>query len=47
VREKINFSWVRDEVAHHHGYNGNESVDPVVILKLLFLLFLDNVKSER
>lgn len=47
IREQIDFTWVRDEVAHHYGYNGNESTDPVVILKLLFLLFLDDVKSER
>ena len=47
IQKKIDFAWVRDEVGHHYGYNGNESTDPVVILKLLFLLFLDNVKSER
>lgn len=47
IREQIDFAWVREEVAPHYGYNGNESTDPVVILKLLFLLFLDNVKSER
>ena len=47
IREQIDFAWVRGEVAHFYGYNGNESVDPVVILKLLFLLFLDGVKSER
>jgi len=47
IREKIDFAWVRADVAHHYGNNGNESVDPEVILKLLFLLFLDNVKSER
>jgi transposase len=47
VHEQVDFNRVSDEVAHHYGYNGNESVDPVVILKLLFLLLLDNVKSER
>jgi transposase len=47
IREKIDFGRVRAEVAHCYGHNGNESVDPVVILKLLFLLFLDAVKSER
>ena len=47
VREQVDFTWVRDEVAPCYGYNGNESVDPVVILKLLFLLFFDSVKSER
>ena len=47
VRASIDFSFVRDEVAHCYGYNGQVSVDPEVILKLMFLLFLDNVKSER
>ena len=30
-----------------YGLNGNVSVDPVVVLKLMFLLFFDNVRSER
>src|SRR6266446_2091304 len=29
------------------GRRGNESVDPVVILKMMFLLFFDDIKSER
>ncbi len=47
VRQKVDFAWVRSEVAHHYGRNGDESVDPEVIMKLLFLLFLDGIKSER
>ena len=47
IRAAIDFSFVRQEVAHCYGYNGNVSADPEVILKLMFLLFLDNVKSER
>jgi transposase len=47
IRAQVDFGWVRAEVAHCYGYNGNESVDPEVILKLLFLLFFDGVKSER
>ena len=47
IRRVIDFSFVRPAVAHCYGYNGQVSVDPEVILKLLFLLFLDNVKSER
>jgi transposase len=47
IRTTIDFSFVRQEVAHCYGYNGQVSVDPEVILKLMFLLFLDNVKSER
>jgi transposase len=34
-------------VAGLYGDNGNESVDPVVLMKMMFLLFYDNVASER
>ena len=47
VRAAVDFGFVRQEVAHCYGCNGNESVDPEVILQLMFLLFWDNVKSER
>lgn len=47
IRAAVDFSFVRQEVAGCYGYNGNESVDPEVILKLMFLLFFDDVKSER
>jgi len=47
VAEKIDFSFVRPEVASFYGKNGNESVDPVIILKMMFLLFYDDVGSER
>jgi transposase len=47
IKEQISFEWVRGMVARFYGYNGNESVDPVVIVKMMLLLFLDNVRSER
>lgn len=47
IAEVIDFSFVRDEVRELYARKGNESVDPEYILKLMFLLFLDNVKSER
>jgi transposase len=43
----VDFTFVREAVAENYGYNGNVSVDPVVILKMLFLLFYDDVSSER
>ncbi len=43
----IDFSFVREEVARFYGTNGNVSVDPAVILKMMFLLFYDDVASER
>jgi transposase len=47
VRELVDFSFVREEVARFYGRNGNESVDPEVLLKMMFLLFFDNLPSER
>jgi transposase len=47
VAPAVDFSFVRDEVAHCYGENGHESVDPVILLKMMFLLFFDNVPSER
>jgi transposase len=47
VKEVIDFSFVREEVAHCYGKNGNESVAPEIILKMMFLLFFDDIKSER
>lgn len=47
VASRIDFTFVRGEVEEFYGYNGNESVDPAVIMKMMFLLFFDNVASER
>jgi len=47
VKELVDFTFVRGCVGHLYGYNGNESVDPVIILKMMFLLFFDDVGSER
>ena len=47
IRERIDFTFARQEVKEFYGYNGNESVDPAVIMKMMFLLFFDNVASER
>src|SRR5688572_17416285 len=47
VAAKIDFTFVREEVARFYGQNGNVSVDPVIILKMMFLLFFDDIASER
>ena len=47
VKAAIDFSFVREEVAPCYGSKGNESVDPLVIMKMMFLLFFDDIKSER
>src|SRR5713101_268480 len=47
VKAAIDLSFVSEEVAHCYGKNGNESVAPEVILKMMFLLFFDDIASER
>lgn len=47
VEKIVDFSFVRAQVAHLYGRRGHESVDPAVVLKLMFLLFYENVASER
>jgi len=47
IKEKINFDFVYAEVKDTYGINGNVSVPPPVILKLMLLLILYNVRSER
>lgn len=46
VRQLVDFSFVRSQVEHLYGTNGHVSLDPAVILKLMFLLIYYNVKSE-
>jgi len=47
VREAVDFDFVRREVAERYGPCGHESLDPAVLLKLMLLLVLENVSSER
>ena len=47
VAAMIDFTFARAAVAHTYGGNGNESVDPAVLVKLMFLLFHEDVRSER
>lgn len=47
IQSSIDWSFIPRMVAPYYGNNGNVSVDPVVIMKMMFLLFYDNVGSER
>jgi len=47
VAAEIDFTFIHAEVAASYGHNGHVSVDPVILLKMMFLLFWDDVASER
>ena len=47
IRNHIDFDFAYNEVSDTYGDNGNVSVPPPVILKIMLLLILYNVRSER
>ncbi len=47
INQLIDFDFTYQEVEESYGVNGNVSVPPPVILKLMLLLILYNVRSER
>ena len=47
INKVLDFDFIYEEVEDRYGINGNVSVPPPVILKLMVLLVLYNVRSER
>jgi transposase len=47
IARLVDFDFIYKDVEDRYGINGNVSVAPVVILKLMLLLVLYNVRSER
>ena len=47
VAQQVDFEFVREVVKDSYGYNGNVSVPPEIVMKMMFLLFFEDVKSER
>jgi len=47
IQEQIDFNFIYAEVRDAYGSNGNVSIPPPVILKMMLLLVLYNVRSER
>lgn len=43
----LDLSFVRPAVEGFYGHNGHVGTDPVILVKMMLLLFLDNVPSER
>ena len=44
INRLVDFNFIRSKVADLYGHVGKPSVDPVVILKLMFLAYYENVK---
>lgn len=47
IDEVLDLSFVSNEVKDSYGYNGNVSIPPAIIVKLMLLLVFYNVRSER
>ena len=44
IARAVRFDHIRGLVAHCYGDRGHESIDPVVLLKLMLILFIENVR---
>jgi transposase len=47
IKRYIDFDFIYNEVKDKYGFNGNVSVAPPVMLKMMLLLIFYNVRSER
>jgi len=47
IAEEVDFDFIYEEVKDSYGLNGNVSVPPPILLKMMLLLILYNVRSER
>ena len=47
IKDLVDFDFIYEEVGKTYGTNGNVSIPPPVVLKLMVLLVLYNVRSER
>ena len=47
VKAMVDFDFVRAAVKPLYGVRGNPSVDPAVLMKLMLLLVLESIHSER
>jgi transposase len=47
ITEEVDFDFIYEEVKDSYGLKGNVSVPPPIILKMMLLLILYNVRSER
>ena len=43
----VDFDFIRDKVKHLYSNTGKPAIDPVVLVKMLFVGYLYNIKSER
>jgi transposase len=47
INAMLDLSFVRPAVAQFYGNNGHVGVDPIILVKMMLLMFLDDVASER
>jgi transposase len=47
IDKHVDFDFIRDRVKHLYSHTGKPAIDPVVLVKMLFVGYLYNTKSER
>lgn len=47
IQAILDLSFVRPTVARYYGNNGHVGIDPVILVKMMLLMFLDDVAGAR
>ena len=47
LSQVLDLQWLYKATAHFYGREGNESIDPVVFMKILMVGYLNNIGSDR
>lgn len=47
IDQMLDLTFISEEVKEKYGYNGNVSVPPSIVVRLMLLLVFYNVRSER
>ena len=47
LKETLDLRFLRKTTAHYYGTEGQESIDPIVFIKLILVGYLENLGSDR
>lgn len=47
IKNCVNFEFIYDKVTPYYSHTGRKSIDLVIIIKMLLIVYLYGIKSER
>lgn len=47
IKDRVNFDFIYEKAAPYYSNAGRKSIDPVILMKMLLIVYLYGIKSER